>query len=211
MLLLALLVPAAFLVPVAARGQRAPAAPQGTPRPAAPDAGPRRDPESRTGISESMEALARGHQKIAQKDLPGAIALYKNAVKSSPNDPLGHYALGQAYILAEQVAEAETAYKQGLEVSAGRSTQAYGAAVRSKLLFAYADVLERQKRWADARAAWQAYGEHAAKLGDAGAGHPETARARIEAIEAWLELDRKYAEVRSNIAREKEDAGAAKK
>ena len=82
------------------------------------------------------------------------------------------------------------------------------ATVRSHVLFLRAAILERQKKWEDAKTAWQAYTEHAAKSGDAGA-FPQTGAERVRAIQKVLELEKAYAPVRERIAAEKADAGKA--
>ena len=73
--------------------------------------------------------------------------------------------------------------------------------------FLRADIAERQKKWDQAKLAWQAYTEHAAKMGaDAGA-FPQTGAERLKAIQKVMDLEKAYAPVRERIAAEKADAG----
>jgi tetratricopeptide (TPR) repeat protein len=185
------------LLPSEAAGQKAP------PPKVQPDAGERHDPDNVTGLSLFMETLGQGNAKYGDKDYPGAIDLYKKAIQLNPRSPLGSYLLGEGYLATSNLGEAEAAFKAAAELDDPKLPL-----VRSHVLFAVADVYERQKKWEQARAAWKTYAEHATKLGaDAGA-HPESAAARIKAIEAWLALDKKYELVRQRIAAEKADAGA---
>ncbi len=196
-----LLVTAATSSPASGEAPKRPAA--------ARDAGgeTRYDPDNVTGISQSMETLVKGNQRYAAKDYAGAIDLYRKGIQLNPRSPLGPYLLGEGHLAAGNVAEAEAAFKQAEELS-----DAKNPALRSRVLFVVADVYERQKKWPQAKAAWQSYNEHAAKFADAGA-FPHSGQSRFEAVEAVLKLEAQYAEVRARIAAEKEpaDAGAPAK
>lgn len=172
-----------------------------SPKAAAADAGDRHDPDNVTGISVYMETLVKGNEKYAAKDFSAAIDLYKKAIVLSPKNPLGHYLLGEAYLAANNLPEADAALHQAAEVSDSKN-----AGLRSHVLFAVADCFERQKKWPEAKIAWQAYNEHAAKLADAGA-FPASGAARVQAIEKVLEREKAYIAVRERIAAEK-DGGA---
>lgn len=192
------------LVPSDAAGQKADA--PAAAKPAAkksPDAGEaKNDPENVTAISQFMEIAVKGTEKYAAKDFTGAVDTFKQAIQTNPKHPLGPYLLGEAYLALNNLGEAEAAFKAAEELNDPKQPL-----VRSHVLFAVADCYERQKKWEQARAAWQAYAEHAAKLGaDAGA-HPASGAARLEAIDDYLKLDKAYAVVRQRIADEKADAG----
>lgn len=189
------------LLPGEAAGQK-PA--PGTPAPPQTDAGERYDPENVTALSQFMETLGKGTERYAAKDYPGAIDVYKKAVQLNPRHPLGPYLLGEAYLAIGNLGEAEAAFKTAEELNDPKLPL-----VRSHVLFAVADVYERQKKWEQARAAWQVYTEHAAKLGPDGGGHPQSGAARIKAVDDWLKLDKQYEIVRQRIAAERSDAGAA--
>jgi hypothetical protein len=177
------------------------------PRPtenAAADDGGRYDPDNITAISESMETLLKGNARYGAKDFPGAIDLYKRAIQLNPRSALGPYLLGEGYLAMNNLGEAEAAFKQAQEISDTRNP-----ALRSRVLFAVADVFERQKKFADAKTAWQAYNEHASKLGADGGAFPASGAERLRVVEAILKLDKDYELVRQRIAAEKADAGAA--
>jgi tetratricopeptide (TPR) repeat protein len=172
-----------------------------------PDAGERHDPDNVTAISQFMETVVKGTSRYDAKDYPGAVDLYKKAIALNPRHPLGSYLIGEAYLASGNLGEAEAAFKTAEDL-----TDPKFAVVRSHVLFAVADVYERQKKWEQARAAWQAYSEHAAKLGSDDAGpraHPQSGAARLKAVDEWLKLDKQYELVRQRIAAEKAAAADA--
>jgi tetratricopeptide (TPR) repeat protein len=195
------------LLPGEAAGQKT------TPQAARQDGGERYDPDNVTAISQFMETLGKGNQKYVAKDYTGAIDVYKKAIQLNPRHPLGPYLLGEAYLATSNLGEAEAAFKAAEELNDPKQPL-----VRSHVLFAVADVYERQKKWEQARVAWQAYTAHAAKLAADGGGadggsraHPQSGAARIKAIDEWLQLDKQYEIVRQRIAAERADAGAPAK
>jgi tetratricopeptide (TPR) repeat protein len=200
-LVLSLGIPAAVLVPFAADAEK--------PKPKAQaDAGEHYDPENVTAISQYMETLVKGNQRADAKDFPGAIDLYKKAAQLKPKDAVAPYLMGEAHLASGNLPEAEAAFKQADELSAA---DAKNTVVRAQALFVLADVYERQKKWDLAKTAWKAYGEHAEKMKDAAAAHPDSAAARLKAIDEWLALDQKYEIVRQRIAAEKAAAADAGK
>ena len=168
---------------------------------AAPSAAsPGYDPANRTHISQFMELVVSGNAKFIARDFPGAIEIYKKAIALAPTNPLGHYLLGEAEIATNNLTEAEAAFTQA-DNTADKTPQ-----VKAKVLFCLADLKERQKKWDDAKVAWQKYADWANAHGDAGA-IPQTAAARIAAIDEAIKQDKAYDIVRTRIAAEKE-AGA---
>jgi hypothetical protein len=193
--------PALILVPIAgAWGDDAPDA-----KPAPPSAtdagGPRHDPDNKTGLSEWMERCVQGNAKYLAHDVPGAIDLYRQAIQLAPKRPLPHYLLGEAQLGAGNLPEAEVALADAEQTSDDRD-----ANVRGKILFVLADLKEREKKWDDAKTAWKAYGDYAAKHLDAGMA-PATPPARIQAIDDMLKQDKAYDVVRQRIADESKDSG----
>lgn len=191
------------LTSLEASGQK----PEPTKKPAkaSPDAGEARyDPDNVTAISQAMETLVKGIEKYNTKDYTGAIDVFKKAIQLNPRYPLGQYLLGEAYLATNNLPEAEAAFKAAEEVSDSKNPL-----VRSHVLFAVADVYERQKKWELASKAWQTYTEHAAKLGPDGGGHPQSGAARLKAVDDYLKLDKQYEIVRLRIAAEKIDGGLA--
>jgi tetratricopeptide (TPR) repeat protein len=160
----------------------------------------RYDPENITAISQYLDTVAKGNERFQAKDLTGAIDHYKKAVQLSPRHPLGHYLLGEAYVMNNNLAEAEAALLAAQEASDAKSPT-----LRAHVLFAVADVYERQKKWDQAKTAWQAYSDYAGKT-DAGA-FPTSAAERMKAIQKVIDLEKAYVAVRARIAAEK-DGGA---
>jgi tetratricopeptide (TPR) repeat protein len=185
------------LAPTDASGQKP------KPKAAAPDAGDHYDPENVTALSQFMETVGKGNALYAAKDYPGAIDVFKKALQLNPRHPLGPYLLGEAHLATNNLGEAEAAFKSAEELNDPKQPL-----VRSHVLFALADCYEREKKWDQARAAWQAYTEHTAKLGPDGGGHPQSGAARIKAVDDWLKLEKQYELVRQRIAAERADAGA---
>lgn len=193
-LAVALAVPALALLPAVASGE-----------PKSRGTDDRYDPDNVVAISLFMETVAKGTERFRAKDVTGAIDAYKKATQLSPRNPLGHYLLAEVYLSQGNFGEAEPALKQAQEVSDSKNPS-----LRSRVLFLSADMKERQKKWAEAKTAWQAYAEHAAKFADAGA-FPQTAAERLKAIQKVLDGEAKMVAVRERIAAEKsaaKDAGA---
>ncbi|AKU96788.1 hypothetical protein AKJ09_03452 [Labilithrix luteola] len=190
-------IPVVVMLPGAASGQKAAPA-KGA------DAGEKRyDPENVTGISESMETIAKGTERYLAKDFAGATDLYKRAIQLNPRNPLGPYLLGEAHLGMGNLGEAEAAFKQAESLSDSKNPT-----LRSHVLFAVADISERRKNWPAAKTAWQAYNEHAALIGVDGGAFPQSGAERLKMVETIAKLQEDYAKVRARIAAEKLDSGA---
>jgi len=196
-LVLALGLPLLVFVPVVAFGQAQPP-PAKKAAPKLPAAEGKYDPDNITGISQYMETCVKGNEKFAAKDYTGAIDTFKKAVQLAPKQALAHYLMAETYLTQSNLGEAEAAIKEAMEAQdTGKNP-----ALRSRVLFLNADILERQKQWEKAKAAWQAYAEHNAKNADAG--FPQTAAERIKAIQKVLDMEKSYVGVRERIAAEKD-------
>jgi tetratricopeptide (TPR) repeat protein len=168
--------------------------------PAKSDSGAvRHDANNVTGISGAMEAIVAGSAKYEQKDFAGALELFTKATKLAPRNALAFYCVGAAQLANGNLPDAEAAFRQADSV--GDATPS----VKAKALFAIADVLERQKKYEDAKAAWQRYLDFAGKT-DAGA-FPASGTARVTALDEVIKLDKAYEVVRQRIAAEKEKDG----
>ena len=157
------------------------------------------DPDNRVHISKYMETLVRANAKAVSRDFPGAIELYREAIQLQPTHPLGHYLLGEAQSASGNLTEAEASWTQADNVADKYPD------VKTRVLFCIADLRERQKKWDDAKTAWQHYKEYVSAHADAG-GFPASADARIQAIDEAMKQDKAYDIVRQRIAAEK-DAG----
>lgn len=163
------------------------------------------DPENVTALSQYMDAIVKGSEKYKKAEYPAAADLFKKAIALAPKNPLAHLLLGEAYLAANNLAEAEAAFLAAQEVAS--TTDAKQQALRSHVLFAVADCYEREKKWNEAKQAWQAYSDHAAKLGPDGGAFPATGAARKDVIDKTLAREKAYVVVRERIAAEKADGG----
>jgi len=189
-------VAAATLLSSAASGDKP------APKPVAsshPDASAGYDSNNRSHISQFMETVALGNTKYISRDFPAAIETYRKAIALQPTQPLGHYLLGEAQLATGNVTEAEASFV------AADNVADKNPGVKVKVLFCLADVKEREKKWDDAKAAWQRYNDYAQAHSDAGA-MPASATARIQAIDEVIKQDKAYEAVRARIAFDK-DAG----
>ncbi len=168
---------------------------------------PEADPNNVTGLSEAVAIVHKGNEKYVARDIQGAIDAYRKAIAVAPKNPLGHYALGVALVTSGNPQEAELSFKKAIELGESQP------ATKARALFALADLRARQKKWVEAKAAWQAYADFVTKHADAG--FVQSGKANVEALDDMLEQDKVYQGVRDRVAAEKlaatEDAGAPKK
>jgi tetratricopeptide (TPR) repeat protein len=155
------------------------------------------DPSNRTGLSKQMTLVVEGNAKFANKDMPGALDAYKRAVQAAPNDPLAHYLVAEAELAQGHLPETEAALGEAEKLSDRRPD------IMGKVMFLQADTKERAKKWSEAKAAWLRYSEWAKTHAEAGA-VPQTATARVQAIDDAIKLDAQYEDVRKRIAEEKD-------
>jgi tetratricopeptide (TPR) repeat protein len=139
-------------------------------------------------------ACAHGNSRYASHDFDGAIASYREAIDIDAKNPLAHYLLGEAHLASGNIADAETTWTRAASLPSDKDPMMHG-----RILFVLADLKERQWKWADAKAAWQAYVDWAARFPDAGV-FPGSASTRIHAIDTMLEQDKAQAVVRQRIA-----------
>lgn len=169
------------------------------------DAGPRKDPQGVKGISPFWEHLKKGDDLYVARDFDGAIAAYKDAITKEPQNPLGHYRIGEAHLAKNDTQEAETSWVAALRF-VGKDHP-----LKAKILFVLADLRERQKSFDDATDRWNAYAQFAQQQPAAKA-FPKTAEDRKGKIAGWTKLVSDYAAVKKRIeARLKEADAKAKK
>jgi tetratricopeptide (TPR) repeat protein len=165
-----------------------------------PTAKPAKGKSAQADGAKFADACKQGNDKYEAKDIPAAIELYKKATALQPRNPLGHYLLGEAQLGAGDLVAAEAAWLQAEQVA-----DAGPPGLKAKVLFVIADLRERQKKWDDAKAAWQKYADFAAKVPDGGA-FPDSAQSRSQMIDDMLKQDKSYEVVRQRIR--DEDGGA---
>jgi tetratricopeptide (TPR) repeat protein len=163
-------------------------------------AGPREDRKKApsgspaTASPKYKEACSQGNAKYVAHDYAGAIQAYQSATEMDPKNPLAYYFLGEAQLAAGSLTEADSAWNRAA-LESGEADPA----LRAKILFVLADLRERQKKWEDARAAWQVYLDWAAKFPAASA-FPTSGQSRQRVIDAMLKQDKAYEVVRQRIA-----------
>ena len=153
----------------------------------------RRDPHGIKGISPFGEALKRGDGAMLTLDLEGALVAYREALSKEPENALAHYRLGEVQIMKGDLHEAEAAFSAGL-----RFVNPANPALKAKLLFALADLRERQKAYDEASARWTEYESFTTGQRDAPV-FPASGSERKRVIEAWKQLSADSAAVKARI------------
>jgi tetratricopeptide (TPR) repeat protein len=184
-----------LLVGSASAADKAPPA-KGNKKVAAEPAEPTYDPENVTGISRYMEAMIKGSAQYVARDFAGALETFRGAIPLAPKNPLGHYLTAETQLAMKNLTEADASLQQAEPLTDERT-----AGVRAKVLFLVADLKERQKKWDEAKTAWNAYAEWATT--HAQVAFPTTAKSRIQAIDEVAKQDKAYEAVRQRIAAEK--------
>ena len=151
----------------------------------------RKDPRGIKGISPFWESVKQGDSALIARDFESAIAAYKAAITSEPQNALGHYRVGEAQIEKGDLHEAEAALVNGL-----RFVTSTDAALKAKLQFALADLGERQKAWAEASAKWTDY---EAFTTEQKVGFSASGSERKRVLEAWKKLSADSVAVKARI------------
>lgn len=160
----------------------------------ADSSGKKFDPNNVTAISQFMDTCVQGNARYASRDFAAAIAFYQRAIQFNPKQPLGHYLLGEAQLAAGNLAEADAAWQRAASESSDKDP-----ALRARVLFVIADLKERQKKWDEAKVAWQAYLDWASSHQNANA-FAASAQSRQNVIDAMTKQDKAYDAVRKRIA-----------
>jgi tetratricopeptide (TPR) repeat protein len=164
--------------------------------------GVRRDPKGIKGISPYIELINKGDRAFVARDFDGAISAYREAIKLEPEKPLGHYRVGEAQLLKGDQKEAEAAFVNGLRFVGKDGT------LKGKLIFALADLRERQKNNDEAIGRWKEYSTNADTEKEA-ITYPATATERVARNEAWKKNVAESAEVKERIAKRLKEADEA--
>src|SRR5450432_2836762 len=166
------------------------------------DSGVRRDPKGIKGISPFWEAVKKGDSAYTARDFDGAIAAYREAITSDPQNALGHYRAGEAQLAKGDLKEAEEAFLSGLRFVGNDSM------LKAKLEFVIADLRERQKSYDDATQKWTEYETFTTAQPDA-KGYPASATERKKVIDAWKKVSADAAEVKARIEKRLKEADEA--
>ncbi len=180
----------------------APAAAPATAAPAVGADGVRRDPKGVKGISPYVELINKGDRAYVSRDFDGALAAYREAIQAEPQNAVGHYRAGATQLAKGDQKEAEAAWVAGLRFAGQDGT------VKAKILFALADLRERQKNSDEAVARWKDYAKTAEDYKEA-VTYPATATERVSRNEAWKKNAAESAEVKERIAKRLKEADEA--
>jgi tetratricopeptide (TPR) repeat protein len=170
---------------------------------------PLKDAQGRAGISPYMELINKGEASFVARDFPGAVVQFQEAVKLDGQKMLGFYRLGEAQLAAGKPEEAEAIWTSGLNKE-GTPT------VKARLLFCLADLKERQKRFDQAKEAWEKYAQFLKDNAQEAKGYALTPEERVKVIDRRVKDEKDYAAVKECIIkrqaeREKEAEENAKK
>jgi tetratricopeptide (TPR) repeat protein len=158
-----------------------------------------RDPKGQKGLTPFWEAVKLGDDAVSTRHLDTARNAYEDAIEKEPDNPMGHYRLGQAEALKGNLKEAEAAYQNAVRLSADKPV------VRAKAMFALADLQERKRALAEATTAWTVY-ENYAKANRAPGMYPPVALERKRRIQTCADLTAEYAVVKDRIKQRLEEA-----
>jgi tetratricopeptide (TPR) repeat protein len=142
---------------------------------------------------EYLKICEAGNAKYAGRDFAGAIDQYRKAIELNPKYALAYYLMGEAQLAAGSLAEADAAFNR-----ASLESNEQDPALRAKVLFVIADLRERQKRWDDAKSAWQVYLDWGTKFPNAGV-FTASALSRQQVIDTMMKQDKAYDVVRQRI------------
>jgi TolA-binding protein len=172
-----------------------------TKKAAAAPTGPRKDPKGLTGVSPYTEAVAKGHALIAARDLAGAVTAYQDAISQDPDNPIGHYFLGAARVMKNELGEATASLESAVRF-AGKNEE-----IQGKAMFQLADVKERQDKLDEAKKAWDAYIQFVEAHPKAH-GFAQSGAERIKAADKRLAIVKSAAEVKARIEQRLKEVGA---
>ena len=155
---------------------------------------------TRPGADAYTQRVQAGIALLVVGDSGGATAAFRDAVGMDGNRPMAPYYLAAASRLSGNLEDALNGFRRAAEL--GQAEPRW----RGRALQGVAETLERmQGRLEDARTAWLEY----VRFADANSvvTFPQLGRARVSAIDALLEQERAYVDVRERIAaRERENA-----
>lgn len=155
-------------------------------------AAPKRfDANNQTAMSEAMVAVVEGAQKYVEKDVEGAINLFRKAIKLQPRNALAQYALGEALISQNKIQEAETAL-MAADDAASQTSQ-----YKPRIVFMLASLKERTHKFDEAKELWRRYLD-LEKARDGGV-HRESGVERMRLVDEWIKMEAAYVPVRQRI------------
>jgi len=165
----------------------------------ASETGPKKDPKGIKGISPFWEAIKKGDDALAARDVEGAKTAYQEAIRGEPQNAMGHYRMGEAELTKGNLKEAEGFWQSALRF-VGEN-----AGLKAKVLFVLADLKERQRSLDEATNGWNAYEGHS-KASPTAKTYPATPVDRKKRVEDWKKLEVDYGAVKIRIKQRLEEA-----
>lgn len=151
-----------------------------------------KDPRGIKGISPFWEALVAGDTALIGGDPDQAVTHYEEALKSEPQNPMGHYRMGQLLLIKGELEQSRTSLEAALRF--GKQD----AEVTAKALFALAALAEREGKYDAAASAWKKYEQHVTAHSEIH-GFAASASERQKRIVTQQQMSRDYAAVKDRI------------
>lgn len=150
-----------------------------------------------------LQQVRAGDAAYLARDFEGAARIFSEAIKAEPRKAIGHYRLGETL-------RALRNYDEALEAFGNAARFAHTLELKARAVFSLADTNERAGRLPRAHSEWTTYlqiaEEHAAALAAkqpgataADAVFIATARERLKQVNAAIERNEQYAEVKRRI------------
>jgi tetratricopeptide (TPR) repeat protein len=144
------------------------------------------------GVGPFWAAIDQGDAAYVARDFEGAVRAYREAIEKEPQNPMGHYRLGQAQLTKGDLVEAEQSWQAGLRFAGNNAN------LRAKLLFVLADLRERQRNHDDAVARWKEYAAHVQAKPESKGFHG-TAVEREKRLNEWKQVNADSLAVKERI------------
>ena len=164
----------------------------------------RRDPQGIKGISPFWELVNKGDAAYVARNFDVAIAAYQEALSSEPQNALGHYRMGEAYLAKNNFDLAETAWQAALRFAV------HDPRLRAKILFVLADLRERRQQLQEAKDGWSTYEANLQGQSEQ-VGYPHTPAERKKRIDVWVDMKEKYESVKQRILKRLAEVDAKKR
>ena len=143
---------------------------------------------------EYLVILVKGHDAFRLRNYEKALELYREAAEKAPKNTKPLYFIGCAHRALKNYDEAVGSFETAYLLAAGDDWW------RGMASFNIAMTYEAAGKLTEAKKAWEDFKKFASGKSDL-ATHGATADKRIDAIDKYLELDKKYEAVRDRIAK----------
>lgn len=148
------------------------------------------------GASAYRAAVNNGMHLAVTQDYDGALTALRQAVSLDAQNPEPHVYIGEVLRMQNNMEQAIDAFRTAAQIaqSAGTTADRW----RGRALFNIAACLEVTGELEQARAGWVEYNAFASSHGSVTFG--ASGRARLQALDARIEQERVYVDVRARIA-----------